>query len=77
MEKKARAFICLHQLLETDDPFMVFGSLVSHFRRLVLVKEAHPTWREHVQSICKGFRDVRQEVRKKPCSNAGGLARMN
>lgn len=38
--QKSRALHLLHQLLETDDPIMVFGSLVSHFRRLVLIKEA-------------------------------------
>ncbi|GAP20354.1 DNA polymerase III subunit delta [Leptolinea tardivitalis] len=38
--QRAQALYQLRQLLETDDPIMVFGSLVSHFRRLVLVKEA-------------------------------------
>jgi DNA polymerase-3 subunit delta len=38
--QKSRGLHLLHQLLETDDPIMIFGSLVAHFRRLVLIKEA-------------------------------------
>ncbi len=38
--QKSKGLYLLHQLLETDDPIMIFGSLVAHFRRLVLIKEA-------------------------------------
>lgn len=38
--QKSKGLHLLHQLLETDDPIMIFGSLVAHFRRLVLIKEA-------------------------------------
>ncbi|NMB53670.1 MAG: DNA polymerase III subunit delta [Leptolinea sp.] len=38
--QKSRGLHLLHQLLETEDPIMIFGSLVAHFRRLILIKEA-------------------------------------
>lgn len=38
--QKSKGLHLLHQLLETDDPIMIFGSLVSHFRRLLLIKES-------------------------------------
>lgn len=38
--QKSQGLHLLHQLLETDEPLMVFGSLVSHFRRLLLIKES-------------------------------------
>src|SRR5512133_2223251 len=37
---KGQGLHLLQQVMETDDPIMVFGSLVNHFRRLLLIKES-------------------------------------
>ncbi len=52
--QKSQGLHLLHQLLETDDPLMVFGNLVSHFRRLVLIKEAIQKG-GNIDSISKDF----------------------
>jgi len=38
--EKGTALHLLQQVLETDDPIRIFGSLVAHFRRLLLIKDA-------------------------------------
>jgi DNA polymerase III subunit delta len=38
--EKGAALHLLQQVLETDDPIRIFASLVGHFRRLLLIKDA-------------------------------------
>jgi DNA polymerase III subunit delta len=52
--QKSQGLHLLNQLVETDDPLMIFGNLVSHFRRLVLIKEALQQG-GNTESISKDF----------------------